>query len=217
MLNVMKRFLALLTVVVAIGGGVMVAVVQATNSPFGVSRGVNGTFAIVSCSSGSTSVPCSDHWVIGTGSEDPPTGYGNEGDLFWRTDLKAFRTKTSGSWASASGTFPISATSGLKSVTEVADATVPSLTTTVTDGAGFSTTELALSTSWTQTLVFGATTTTIQLHNGGFSPPLKAFANLGSTGPGTILYCSDCTITNPCAGAGTGAIAKRLNGIWVCN
>lgn len=44
-----------------------------------------------------------------------------------------------------------------------------------------------------------------------------AFAALGTPGNGTFLYCSDCTIASPCAGAGTGAFAKRLNGIWVCN
>lgn len=45
------------------------------------------------------------------------------------------------------------------------------------------------------------------------------FANigLGSVANGTVQYCSDCTIANPCAGGGTGAIAKRLNGVWVCN
>lgn len=48
----------------------------------------------------------------------------------------------------------------------------------------------------------------------------QAFANLGvpATPPnGTLQYCSDCTIANPCAGGGTGAFAKRLNGVWVCN
>lgn len=44
-----------------------------------------------------------------------------------------------------------------------------------------------------------------------------AFASLGSPINGTIKYCSDCTIANPCAGGGTGALAKRLNGAWVCN
>jgi hypothetical protein len=34
---------------------------------------------------------------------------------------------------------------------------------------------------------------------------------------GTIQYCADCSIANPCAGSGTGAFAKRLNGAWVCN
>lgn len=43
------------------------------------------------------------------------------------------------------------------------------------------------------------------------------FASLGTPANGTFAYCSDCTIANPCAGAGTGAFAKRLNGVWVCN
>lgn len=43
------------------------------------------------------------------------------------------------------------------------------------------------------------------------------FAALGTPSNGTIIYCSDCDTTNPCAGSGTGAIAKRLNGVWVCN
>ncbi len=43
------------------------------------------------------------------------------------------------------------------------------------------------------------------------------FGALGVPDNGTIIYCSDCTIANPCAGGGTGAIAKRLNNIWVCN
>lgn len=43
------------------------------------------------------------------------------------------------------------------------------------------------------------------------------FANLPSSNNGVVLYCSDCTIASPCAGAGTGGLAKRLNGIWVCN
>jgi hypothetical protein len=43
------------------------------------------------------------------------------------------------------------------------------------------------------------------------------FANLGTPANGAFTFCSDCTITNPCAARGTGAFAKRLNGIWVCN
>lgn len=43
------------------------------------------------------------------------------------------------------------------------------------------------------------------------------FAALGTPTDGTLIYCSDCTIANPCAGSGTGALAKRLNGVWVCN
>lgn len=50
-------------------------------------------------------------------------------------------------------------------------------------------------------------------------PGSFAFASIGTTltTNGDMAYCSDCTISNPCAGSGTGAIAKRLNGIFVCN
>lgn len=43
------------------------------------------------------------------------------------------------------------------------------------------------------------------------------FANLGAPANGSFVYCADCTVANPCAGSGTGAFAKRLAGIWVCN
>lgn len=42
-------------------------------------------------------------------------------------------------------------------------------------------------------------------------------ANLGTPSNGSVEYCSDCTIANPCAGGGTGALAKYLNATWVCN
>lgn len=44
-----------------------------------------------------------------------------------------------------------------------------------------------------------------------------AFASLGTPANGTIIYCNDCNIANPCTDSGTGAMAKRLNGVWVCN
>jgi hypothetical protein len=37
------------------------------------------------------------------------------------------------------------------------------------------------------------------------------------TGNGSYVGCSDCMVANPCAGAGTGAVAKRQGGAWVCN
>lgn len=43
------------------------------------------------------------------------------------------------------------------------------------------------------------------------------FSGLGTPSNGTVLYCSDCVIGAVCAGSGTGAIAQRLNGVWVCN
>jgi len=43
------------------------------------------------------------------------------------------------------------------------------------------------------------------------------FANLPTQADGKLIYCSDCTIASPCAGSGTGAMAKGINGAWVCN
>jgi hypothetical protein len=56
----------------------------------------------------------------------------------------------------------------------------------------------------------------------GFSAPQLLltpvlFINLGTPVNFTIEMCADCTISNPCAGGGTGALAKRLNNRWVCN
>jgi hypothetical protein len=42
-------------------------------------------------------------------------------------------------------------------------------------------------------------------------------AELGTPPNGSLVYCADCIVANPCASGGTGAIAKRLGGIWVCN
>ena len=51
--------------------------------------------------------------------------------------------------------------------------------------------------------------------------PSFLFAALPSSGlqssNGNMLYCSDCTVANPCAGSGSGAVAKRIAGAWVCN
>ena len=43
------------------------------------------------------------------------------------------------------------------------------------------------------------------------------FANLGTPANGSMVYCPDGTAANPVAGAGTGCIAKRLNGVWIGN
>jgi hypothetical protein len=45
----------------------------------------------------------------------------------------------------------------------------------------------------------------------------RPFSSLGTPANGVVIYCSDCTIANPCAGSGTGAYAKGLRGAWVCN
>lgn len=46
-----------------------------------------------------------------------------------------------------------------------------------------------------------------------------AFASLPTPtdNGGALIYCTDCAVANPCAAAGTGALAKRVNSVWVCN
>jgi len=58
----------------------------------------------------------------------------------------------------------------------------------------------------------------------------SSFSQLGGGHTdGTFTYCADCTVATPsscstanpsacvCAGGGTGAFAKRVNGAWLCN
>ena len=47
--------------------------------------------------------------------------------------------------------------------------------------------------------------------------PPCTFANLGTPADNRFCYCSDCAKATPCAGSGTGALAKRLNGAWDCD
>jgi len=44
-----------------------------------------------------------------------------------------------------------------------------------------------------------------------------SLASVGGILNGMMIYCSDCTIANPCAGGGAGAFAQRTNGAWVCD
>lgn len=44
---------------------------------------------------------------------------------------------------------------------------------------------------------------------------LSTFATLNTAIP--VSLCADCNIANPCTGGGTGALAKYLGGVWVCN
>jgi hypothetical protein len=72
------------------------------------------------------------------------------------------------------------------------------------------------------TIVLGNKTTTAKkasvlnipaiVYNGVSFSSLSTFPSNG-----TVLYCKDCTIAAVCSGGGTGALAKKLNGAWVCN
>jgi hypothetical protein len=67
------------------------------------------------------------------------------------------------------------------------------------------------------TLGASADTSISRIAAGELGYTAVAFASLGTPANGTFAYCNDCTIANPCASGGTGAYAKRLNGVWVCN
>jgi hypothetical protein len=57
----------------------------------------------------------------------------------------------------------------------------------------------------------------------------STFSQLSNQPDGTLTYCADCAVATPsscssanpsacvCAGGGTGAFAKRVNGAWFCN
>ena len=44
----------------------------------------------------------------------------------------------------------------------------------------------------------------------------STYASLGAASNGTILYCTNCTQTTPCAAGGSGAMAMYVNGSWAC-
>ncbi len=92
-------------------------------------------------------------------------------------------------------------------------------------GAGISWTAGASASQCSNSIIGGVTGIAVidaggpAIQNTASAPMTCAFANLATCMPanGQSVYCPDCTIANPCAGAGSGAIAKRLNGIMVCN
>ena len=45
----------------------------------------------------------------------------------------------------------------------------------------------------------------------------KTFSALGTPTDGAVAYCADCARVSPCAGAGTGAMARREAGAWNCS
>jgi hypothetical protein len=73
--------------------------------------------------------------------------------------------------------------------------------------------------SYNNTAAIGSLSTVAGVYNlnGAVTYSPTTFVNLGTPAAGTVTYCSNCTIANPCASGGTGAIAKYLNSTWVCN
>lgn len=54
-------------------------------------------------------------------------------------------------------------------------------------------------------------------YNGSVTYGSVAYSGLGTPTNGTVVYCSNCTKATPCAGSGSGALAKRVNGSWDCD
>lgn len=44
-----------------------------------------------------------------------------------------------------------------------------------------------------------------------------ALAGLAAPQTGDLIWCTDCTVAAPCAGGGTGALAKYNGAAWNCN
>jgi hypothetical protein len=57
----------------------------------------------------------------------------------------------------------------------------------------------------------------ITLGSSNFTGLPTTASGLAGAANGTLYYCSDCQQTNPCNSGGNGAIAKRINSVWVCN
>lgn len=58
--------------------------------------------------------------------------------------------------------------------------------------------------------------TLVPIREGVTFAQLSALAST-QVGNGDIRYCSNCSAASPCAGAGSGAFAQRVNGAWNCS
>lgn len=108
--------------------------------------------------------------------------------------------------------------------------TNPSIATTFLDIKANATSTLAMNTSWmafsggnaTRLSDLGAGTMVLddaiwtRLFTTLITMNATTFTNLGTPADGNLRYCSDCTTADPCASGGAGALARRLNGAWVC-
>jgi hypothetical protein len=124
---------------------------------------------------------------------------GIESLLMGQTTINGSRVMM-GSWNASGATHTLPSKTGLTAL----------LPSTCTQGEEYFATDAsagqnkyycATTNTWTQESAFLRTST---------------FANLGTAVNGSILYCSNCTQTTPCAAGGTGAVATALNAAWSC-
>jgi hypothetical protein len=146
-------------------------------------------------------------WTVNGPSSCATTTSGNQTVTITRPTLPGNATGWNATW------FPPGGGSSFLNCTAIPLATT-TLVQSAASGCGnpFNAYTTAGSANIGPTGVSGASVTTNQ-----FTLIPTVFANLGRPIDGTFYFCNDCTVANPCAGGGTGALAKRLNGVWVCN
>jgi hypothetical protein len=76
--------------------------------------------------------------------------------------------------------------------------------------------------SYTENLTIDLTTTPFKMKSTVLLPAdtrvqTVTFSSLGNVVDGAMILCADCKNTDPCSGGGTGALAKGINGVWVCH
>lgn len=136
-------------------------------------------------------------------------------DTFWSTDGSGLTALNASSLTS--GTVPLSRLSNIAD-TQIAAGAAITWTKIASLAAADALRWVAASVAGTQINAAAAVAGQAQgiiIQRGDGTP--QVFANLGAATNGSVIYCSDCAnASNPCTGASTGAIAKRLNGSWDC-
>lgn len=83
--------------------------------------------------------------------------------------------------------------------------------------SGFSTPDVGLTRSSAGVLTLSNAASGFgTLYSAGVRLNPVVFADLASQASGTVLYCSDCKVGNPCGTGTTGALAIRKQTDWVC-
>lgn len=156
---------------------------------------------------------------ISTGSSNTAVGYGAGTGIFFSTPTTTGAGNTFIGYGATIG-----ATTQLINATAIGyNAVVLSSNTMQLGGVGSNAETVNIGTM----TVSSETVTNITVSTFTFNG--ATFASLASNAPnGSFKYCADCTVTTPvtctsnalascvCAGSGTGAFARRLNGTWYC-
>lgn len=95
----MKKKIAVLAAIAVTVTLALTTISSAVVPTYGIVKGTEKQWAIAQCFNGTTEYPCAEQWIFGSGTENPGSGMGSNGDIFWRTDLQTFSAKSGGVWA----------------------------------------------------------------------------------------------------------------------